>query len=215
LTSGFNITNNISLNDNYHDVAGFTKDEVNWLTNETLSDSQLDKEAIIKEFELLYDGYRFSPFSTTKLFNSSMALYYLFHCASLGRPPSDFLDPNILSDYKKMQSIAFIDLGKTKDASLEQREKAKAERMQAIMSISSNQKQTVVLTQVFELFSMSKDNFISLLFYLGYLTIHSVKGKKTVLAMPNAVIKDIFLDYFNDMAPSMGMDVRKAEKALM
>jgi hypothetical protein len=215
LTSGFNITNNISLNDNYHDMAGFTKDEVNWLVNESLSNSKLNKDAIIKELEISYDGYKFSPYTSSKLFNSSMALYYLFQCASLVRPPRDFLDPNILSDYKKMQSIATIDLGKTEDASHEQREKLKADRLKAILSISSGQKYAIVLTQVFELFAMTTDNFISLLFYLGYLTIHSAKGKKTVLAIPNAVIKDIFIDYFNDIAPSMGMNVVEAEKAML
>jgi hypothetical protein len=217
LTSGFNITDNLTLDPEFHDMMGFTSEEINELINFILPNiSDSERELIIKDLVEQYDGYRFSPDIETKLFNSSMTLYYLKKYASLRKPPRAFLDPNIRSSFTKVHSLASVDLGEILNADLEQRVEAKEKRIDSLLSIISGEKQSVDLTTSYELFKMTNDDFISMLFYLGYLTIDGLDGEKTILSIPNQVIKSLFIDYFKNFAvPSMGMDFKKAEMALM
>jgi hypothetical protein len=199
LTSGFNITEDISQDLMFHDMAGFTRKEVEILMDETLPWLKSGKIDILNQMEQLYNGYKFSPDSTRKLFNSGMTLYFLKKYARQRKPPEILLDKNIISDYSKIKSLASINLGETEDSSVEQVADAKNHRYDIMKSIAVGEPQPANLTIVFELKKFDSEDFLSLLFYTGYLTISS-EDSEDALVIPNAVLKDIYLNYFSEMA---------------
>jgi len=72
VTSGFNISNNLSLKGKYNEILGFTKEEVEWL----MIEAEIDKSLIKVDIEFLYNGYLFHPDANNKLYNSAMINYF-------------------------------------------------------------------------------------------------------------------------------------------
>jgi hypothetical protein len=112
-----------------------------------------------------------------------MILYYLKNYVEYKEGPSDLIDENIASDYGK--------LGKTFEL------KDKKGNMEVLEKILNEDE---VITQMTKQFSMEKDftsdDFKSLLFYLGLLTIDDVVLDSVKLKTPNYVIKGLYHQYF-------------------
>jgi hypothetical protein len=214
LTSGFNITANMTLQPSLHDSMGFTSDEVGFLINEIRSNLSVDFDSIMEQMKKLYNGYRFCFDSKNRLFNSDMVLYYLQSCLESGKPSKKTIDPNILSDYSKLQSLVSIDLGDKNGDNYIQIDEAKNGRKEALISILTGEPMPVNITEVYELVKFDQNDFLSLLFYMGYLTISE---SEECLSLPNALIKRIFTDYFSEMsmAPTLGIDTKKNEEAML
>jgi hypothetical protein len=77
LTSGFNISTDITSSNVYNDLEGFTRQEAESLINDAFSGMDVDKIAILYDLTRLYDGYLFSACAPARIFNSAMTLYYL------------------------------------------------------------------------------------------------------------------------------------------
>ncbi|MDR1542453.1 MAG: ATP-binding protein [Clostridiales bacterium] len=212
LTSGFNITTNMTLRPPLHDVMGFTADEVECIIKEALSDFDVDCGCLLDKMTKLYNGYCFCPNSKNKLFNSDMVLYYIKSYIHFGSTPKKIFDPNILSDYSKLQSLVSIDLGDKNGANYIQIEDAKKGRSEALISILMGEPMQADITEVYELVKFDQNDFLSYLFYNGYLTI----GTEDSLIIPNALIKRVFTDYFVDMslAPTLGIDSKRNGEAM-
>jgi hypothetical protein len=213
LTRGFNITTNMTLRPPLHDVMGFTFDEVKNLIEDVLSEHDFDSDALLDKMTSLYNGYSFCLATKNKLFNSDMVLYYLQVYSDYGKHTKKTLDTNILSDYSKLQSLVSIDLGDKKDASYIQIEDAKKMRMDSLLAILRGEPKQIDITEVYELVKFNLSDFLSLLFYMGYLTLTHPEDS---LKLPNAIIKRIFCDYFLDMSlnPTLGIDTSKNEEAM-
>lgn len=70
----------------------------------------------------------------------------------------------------------------------------------ALMEIVSNKEIHTELTKTFVISKhFSQDNFISLLYYLGYLTISGTELDEIILKIPNKVIESVYIDYFRSM----------------
>jgi hypothetical protein len=213
LTSGFNITINMTLRPPLHDLMGFTYGEARHLMDEVLSECDVDCDSLLDKMASLYNGYRFCLDAKNKLFNSDMVLYYLQAHLDYGKPPRNTFDPNILSDYSKLQSLVSIDLGDKNGANYIQIEDAKKMRVDSLISILGGEPQPVAISEVYELVKFDQNDFLSLLFYTGYLTLTHPEDS---LTLPNAIIKRVFCDYFLDMSliPSLGIDSKKNEDAM-
>ncbi len=91
LTSGFNIATNISSFAQFNDMAGFTREELSKLVDETVdfkAHPGLSKDNLMNAMEKCYGGYAFSPDSDQRIFNPSMCLAFLEHVARMGKMPS-------------------------------------------------------------------------------------------------------------------------------
>ena len=55
--------------------------------------------------ERYYDGYRFSPRATERVFNSDMVLYFLSEASRNAGYPESMLDPNVRTDYSRLQRL--------------------------------------------------------------------------------------------------------------
>ncbi|MDR1542374.1 MAG: ATP-binding protein [Clostridiales bacterium] len=216
LTSGFNISYDLTQMPYFHDVAGFTRNDVEWLIDSTLSLKGIKNEDILEQMAALYNGYDFCGNAINKIFNSDLVLYYLKSLSSIGKPPEILMDKNVISDYFKLQALVSLDLGEMNNSSFTQVEASKSLRTDAILSIMRGEPQHARLTQAFELAKFTHNDFLSLLFYMGYLTIESRIGANVNLVLPNEVIKGIFYDYFTNvyLYPTTGIDNRACVEAM-
>ena len=186
-TSGFNIASDITKNIIFNDMLGFSKEDVIYLMKELEIPEETQKE-LLPVIKTNYDGYVFSTMirdniKNYKLYNSNMTLYFLYMYQVQNQIPKELVDINIISDYSKIES--FMDLCQNMN---------KIEILEKIVAgdlIESS------LTEKFNAeIEFGEKELISLLFYLGYLTIKEIGFSKYKFQIPNDVIKEIYSNYF-------------------
>lgn len=194
MTSGYNISTNLTLDSDYNELCGFTMDEMKYLVS--LVDHISEPEEVLAEMKQLYDGYQFNTDVSHHIYNPNMTLYYLEYMQRKKVPPEEIVDPNIYSDYKKIQNLLKIKTYSNQSNSSE----SFKEKTDALTDIMKYGQIKCHLTSSFELSTKyTKDDFISLLYYLGYLTISDSYRDVTNLKVPNDVIKTVYFEYFNAM----------------
>jgi Predicted AAA-ATPase/PD-(D/E)XK nuclease superfamily len=186
LTSGFNISDNISLNPVFHDMMGFTHAEM----KQILHDSAIPIAEIPEmmfNLEEWYDGYIFAPDIKNPLFNPDMVLYFLKEYSIADKYPYFMLDSNIISDYRKIRNIFKIG----------GQENEKFELLERLVKTGSI---NFTLTRIYNLeANFTHDDFLSLLYYMGMLTIKGVKNMRWRFQVPNYVIKKLYFEYFTSI----------------
>ena len=183
-----------------------------------------DVETMIEEMKPWYDNYQFSPDpdrpspqplpagrgvdtsaadkSDTKgnysppsqggvgggsgratMFNSDMVLYYLGNQVRNGHSPDEMVNPNARTDYKKMKRLIQLD-------------KLEPQRKSIIYQIAEQGYIDSTLVPYFPASEMVKfDNFVSLLYYYGMLTIAGTRGFKLRLGIPNNNVRKQYYGY--------------------
>ena len=182
MTSGFNIGSDITRDEQFNEMMGFKEEELKILMKEQeiAEDKQKELLPIMKEN---YDGYKFSLKGEERIYNSNMCLYFLKDYVRLGRIPEELVDVNIASDYSKIGSM--LRLCKNEN------------RLDIIEETVSGEG---ILTEITEKFNpeiaFEEKEMVSMLYYLGYLTIDKELLGKAELKIPNKVMKEIYSDYF-------------------
>src|SRR5262249_15296864 len=108
---GFNVATNFSNWARLHTMAGFTHADVERAVDELLADSPAlaalpeigDRGRLLSVLEQFYNGYRFSPDASERVFNSDMVLYFLRELSERGRFPDKMLDVNVRTEYRHLQ----------------------------------------------------------------------------------------------------------------
>lgn len=185
LTSGFNICSDKTLDDRFNKMLGFTKEELKKL----MKDQEINNEKIDKLMPILkenYDGYKFSTTAKEQIYNSNMCLYFINEYKSHeDTVPKRLIDMNIASDYSKLSKM--LELCQSEN------------RIDILKKTISGEG---VITNITEKFNpeveFGEKEFISMLFYLGYLTIVGEKLEKPELNIPNKIMKELYSDYFVD-----------------
>ena len=182
LTSGFNISKDITQDSDFNEMMGFTKEElISLMTEQQISEEE--QEEILPIMKENYDGYKFSIDAKQRMYNSNMCLYFLSDYIRLGKIPTKLIDVNIASDYSK--------LGKMLDLCQGERREEILEKTVAGEGIVSD------ITEKFNpAIEFTEKDMISMLFYLGYLTIAGEEFERPELKIPNQVMKNIYSDYF-------------------
>jgi hypothetical protein len=184
LTSGFNISDNISLNPVFHDMMGFRHAEVEAI----LHKSAITLEKIPKLMSDLaewYDGYRFNRVSTNHLFNPDMVLYFLKEYSIMAQYPDVMLDSNVISDYRKVKNIFKIGGDET-------------EKYELLETLVQQGYIDFPLTRLYNLEAeFTHNDFLSLLFYMGMLSFKEEANIGWRCEIPNYVIKKLYFEYFN------------------
>ncbi len=190
LTSGFNIGKNLTRSSKLNEMMGFTEEEVILIMGQTLPKGAITSQ-MLETMRRYYNGYLFSEDAKIRLFNSDMILYYLSSHLERGKPPELLLDINIASDYGKIGRLMRL--------------KSPESNIAVLKNIVYTGE---VSTQISPLFSMekdfSRDNFASLLFYLGLLTIKNAIPGEVLLQIPNYVIRGLYYDFFTKVIAEDG-----------
>ena len=182
LTSGFNISSDKTQDREFNEMMGFTEKELRKLMEEQ-NISEEKQEELIPIMRQNYDGYRFSVHGKEKIYNSNMCLYFLNNYVRFQEIPDQIIDVNIASDYTKLGKM--LDLCKG-----EEREKV-IEKTVGGEGIVSEIRQKFNPAMEF-----TETDLISMLYYLGYLTIEGEVFGKPELKIPNRVMKEIYSEYF-------------------
>ena len=182
LTSGFNISTDITQDESFNEMMGFTEKELIKLMTDQDIEEEKQKE-ILPVMRENYDGYKFSLYGKEKIYNSNMCLYFLNRYIRFDRIPTELIDVNIASDYSKLGKM--LDLCKGE------------EREKVIEKTVSGEGIVSEIRQKFNpAIEFTETDLISMLFYLGYLTIVGEVFEKPELSIPNRVMKEIYSDYF-------------------
>ena len=150
-------------------------------------------DEIIARMKPVYDGYCFSQESEHTVFNSSMCLYYLKKVQQKQKflSPEDYLDPASDQDGSKLQQLFDIAEDGLTDEVIKNYLESKL----------------FVLNKLVENINLSKkskfnwDQLLSMLYYLGYLTIDREASDSSFLALkiPNLFMSKLFAQCIADI----------------
>ena len=182
LTSGFNIGTDITKDEEFNEMMGFTQNElIEILNNQEIPENE--QENILPIMKENYDGYKFCINVEEQIYNSNMCLYFLSKYIRLGKIPDELIDMNIASDYSKIGKMLDLCKGKNREEILR-----KTVQGEPILSeIVGKFNPAIEFTEV---------DMISMLYYLGYLTISKDLAGIPELVIPNKVMKEIYASYF-------------------
>ncbi len=186
MTSGFNIGKNLSFEKAFNQSMGFTHDET-MLAVQPLADiCGFDAQEITKDIAQWYNGYQFSSRAEEKIFNPDMVLYYIdrFNIEDCC-PPEQMLDGNIASDYGKIMQLFSVGDPEANFRTLEE-----LIVNGQIMGMHKHKLDPDV-NKPFE-----RDDFISLLLYMGFITINDRVLDQLRYSVPNHVISRLYFQYF-------------------
>ncbi len=215
VTSGFNIGRNISLNPRFAEMVGFTEEEVRALLETCRNHGVFDQDTdaaldIMREW---YDGYRFAREAEGSLYNTDMVLYYLKESISVGHTPDELIDHNVRIDYGKLRHL----LVTGRETAFRARVAASGRRAagQAVhLNGNFDLLQDVIgtgeaLARIEKSFPLEqltlRDNFLSLLYYFGLLSIRGVSEGMPRLGAPNQTVRRLMYGYLNDAYRDMGV----------
>ncbi|WLE99151.1 MAG: AAA family ATPase [Candidatus Electrothrix communis] len=186
MTSGFNIGDNITCHRDFNQAMGFTYGETEAMIRPFVDACGLDKQEVMRTLVSWYNGYRFSSRADEKIFNPDMVLYFLRHFdTGECRWPEKMLDDNIASDYGKIMRLFGIGDRESNFETLEElivngeiigRHKGKLD---------------LDMHKPFE-----RNDFISLLLYMGFITISGTELDELRYRIPNYVIEQLYYRYF-------------------
>ena len=173
LTSGFNIGTNYFLSPDFNQMMGFTEEEVREMLTyySTTSPFNHTIDELIEIMKPWYDNYCFAQecYGETTMYNSNMVLYFVKNYISRGKAPLSMVEENIRIDYEKLRMLIRKDKEFAHDASV-------------IQTLVSQGFITGELKSGFPASGITNpDNFVSLLYYFGMLTINGMHEGKTKL----------------------------------
>jgi hypothetical protein len=200
VTSGFNIATNISLDSDINEIMGFTPAEVETMI-EYYRQTRKIHHSTPELMELMtqwYNHYRFSLHASQEVFNTVHVLYFLREYMKESRIPAELVDNNTRIDYNKLRHLIVID---------EQGVKQTNGNFSKLLHIIETGAICSAIEKSFPLEDLvDTDNFVSLLYYFGLLTIQGLDAENTpVLTIPNEVIKRLYYDYIHDTYKETGI----------
>ena len=188
LTSGFNIGTNYSLSPKFNEMIGFTEEEVRHMLTyySTTSHFNHTVDELLDIMQPWYDNYCFAQgrYGETTMYNSNMVLYFIKnYLDNDGKAPQNMIESNIRVDYEKLRMLIRKDKEFAHDASI----------IQTLVSqgyITGDLKESFPAVNI-----TTPDNFVSLLYYFGMLTISGTYEGKTKLTIPNQVVREQLYAY--------------------
>ena len=188
LTSGFNIGTNYSLSPKFNEMIGFTEEEVRQMLTYSSTTSHFNHtvDELLDIMQPWYDNYCFAQgrYGETTMYNSNMVLYFIKnYLDNDGKAPQNMIESNIRVDYEKLRMLIRKDKEFAHDASI----------IQTLVSqgyITGDLKESFPAVNI-----TTPDNFVSLLYYFGMLTISGTYEGKTKLTIPNQVVREQLYAY--------------------
>ncbi len=186
LTSGFNISTDISLEPALGSLCGFKEKEIGELLERIATERSLSAETVsqaARAMRIWYNGYRFSKRMDELVYNPTNALYFLRSLYLHGTPPEELHDENLGTDRGKLTFIAHTAAGAG-----------------VIEKLTEGDDGTIGISKLEKSFSLDdlttrlkKDPrvVVSFLYYMGLLTQTDVPFR---LQIPNLVVHKLFLD---------------------
>ena len=183
VTSGFNIGENISINPLFHNMVGVTEKELYTMLEYYKIELDSTTLLLLKDW---YNHYIFAKDVSESIYNTDMIFYFLKYFIQFKKAPDELIDINVRSDYSKLRDIIYTN-------------KKLNGNFQTLNTLIAGESIALDnLVQDFSALNISKEeNFKSLLFYLGLVSIDKA-NIDIELKIPNETIKRIDIDFLKD-----------------
>ncbi|KOR33470.1 ATPase AAA [Achromatium sp. WMS3] len=188
ISSGYNVSKNISLRPEYNDLCGFHEEEIAKVLQQVGHVCHLTQAQITEALEMMrtfYNGYRFNEDAQKLVYNPTLALYFLDNFNRDCKMPKNMLDDNLAMDRNRIKYIASLPHG------------------QKVVEQALDPQNPLIISKLADRFGVEdmlyavKDQpfMASLLYYLGVLTIDAqdMFGEIT-LRIPNLVIQRLYIE---------------------
>ncbi|MBQ3784654.1 MAG: AAA family ATPase, partial [Lachnospiraceae bacterium] len=190
LTSGFNIGTNYTTDPRFNEITGFTEQEAREMLTYYSGYFKFpcSVDEIIETIRPWYDNYCFAEdcYGETTMYNSDMLLYFIDKLCNNGKLPKNIIDSNIRTDYAKLKMLIRKDKEMEFEGSI-------------IQNLITDGQITGKLNDHFPAEQIVlQDNFISLLYYFGMITISGFKEDEVIFKIPNVVVKEQLINYLMD-----------------
>lgn len=188
ISSGYNVATNITQRPEYSDLCGLHEHEIVPILEAIGKTCSLSPEKTAEALDMMrtfYNGYCFDEYKSEKIYNPTLALYFLDHLSRYCRYPRQILDNNLAMDRNRIKYISNLPHG------------------QEIIARALDPENLPVIAELSDKFGVEdmlladKDQpFMgSLLYYLGVLT----TGKRDFmgrlsLQIPNLVIRRLYVE---------------------
>ena len=205
LTSGFNIGTNYSTSHEFNELTGFTEEDVREMLDyyRTTCEFHHTTDELITRMKPWYDNYCFAKqsYGKTTMYNSNMVLYFVDnYIRNGGQLPDNMVEENIRVDYNKLRMLIRKDKEFAHDASV-------------IQTLVSQGYITGELKMGFPAEKIaSPDNFVSLLYYFGLITIDGMYRGKTRFVIPNQVVREQIFSYLLETYDEVDLKFNSSEK---
>jgi hypothetical protein len=200
VTSGFNIGENISIDKAFNEMMGFRQQEVVEMIEYYRKAGEIRHESgyLLDVMSRWYNHYRFSKESNNEVFNPTLVLHFFKEYFKNHKIPDELFDDNVKTDYEKLRHLVLIDKRGIKETN------GNFSKLKAVIEDGFVKSE---IKKGFPLKLLERhENFYSLLFYFGLLTIQGVeKGNKLKLAIPNEAIKKLFYEYLREAYDETGV----------
>ncbi|EIC20755.1 AAA family ATPase [Thiorhodovibrio frisius] len=192
ISSGYNVSKDISLDARFVDLCGFTESEIAAVLDQLAAEKEHAPEwsaRMLATMRTWYNGYRFGYDPGPGLYNPTLALYFFDALASTGQPPREMLDNNLAMDRNRIDFVARQPHG------------------QELIGAALDPEHPPVIASLAHRFGVEdlrrapRDApFLgSLLYFLGALTLKDQDAMgRLVLDVPNLVIRKLYVEKFRD-----------------
>ena len=192
MTTGFNISTDLSTDIEFNSMIGLTHEEVEYLIKDI---DENKKEEIFNLMLKNYDGYLFSKDADSRVFNATLVMYFMKEYNRFHKIPSTLLDNNIAFNYGKIGNILKL-----------QNNTYYKEILDTILKTGTIEGKLMTKFNLEEDFT--KNDFISLLYYFGYLTIKKeTLGGMLVFEIPNYVMQELYANYFLKLLRDININI--------
>jgi hypothetical protein len=187
LSSGFNIVSNISHEESFNALAGFTQSEVKDSLEQSIFSQckDINKEELLAKVQKWYNGYLFNIEAQTRVYNSTLVNYFISkYDYKRCKMPKKMLDSNVASDYKAIMKL--FNIGDSE------------QNFQILEELIENNSLTGMIKDRYDLNQeFTRNDFITLIYSMGFITIkEEAFGEVLEFMIPNYVIKMLYFNYF-------------------
>ena len=188
ISSGYNVSENISLDSRFADLCGFNGQEINEALLAIGNVCHFSSEKITETMEIMrtfYNGYLFGYDADNSIYNPTLALYFLKALQTHCKYPREMLDSNLAMDRNRIKYVASLLHG------------------QEVIAQALDSQNLPVVGRLADRFGVedmlmaTKDQpfMASLLYYLGVLTIDSQDFLQRLhFRIPNLVIQRLYVE---------------------
>jgi hypothetical protein len=194
MSSGYNVAEDIHLLPEFADLCGFTQAEVSAtlaLVGEACQFSAEKQAELLATMRIFYNGYRFHPSQTERLYNPTLTLYF---CKALQRTctyPDQMLDENLSMDRTRIGYIAGL-------GGAEELLRGALNEQEPLTTATFAQRFGV--SDIMSPGKKGKEFLASLLYYFGVLTIERRNDLLDyVLRVPNLVIRQLYAERLREL----------------
>ncbi len=209
ITSGANIFKNLYLREEYNALCGFTQEEITGMLTGVVEHCGLPESSIREAEEMMnlwYNGSCFSADSDVKVYNPTLALYFLDYFMETCRYPSQMLDSNLAADEGKLEYLGRAVSGRQTVTDIFQKD-----RPLVINALADR----FTLAAMLDRAGQDSTFLASYLYYFGMLTVSGRDAQGRIcLAPPNLVTRKLYSDQILRFLLPLGADRNEAAEAV-